>query len=55
MNAEFILEFDKIKEIWSDFALTESAKKKIKEEVPELSESRLLTKLRETTQARRRI
>lgn len=52
MNAEFILEFDKIKEIWSDFALTESAKKKIKEEVPELSESRLLTKLRETTQAR---
>ena len=52
MNTESILEFDKIKQIWSDFALTESAKEKIKKEEPCLSESELLTKQRETTQAR---
>ena len=30
MNTESILVVDKIKQIWSDFALTESAREKIK-------------------------
>lgn len=52
MNTESVLEFDKIRKIWSDLALTESAKERINETVPELSESKLLAKQRETTQAR---
>lgn len=53
MNAiEHILEFDKVKEKWMEFAYTEWAKEKIKNTVPIMEESRLLTRQRETTEAR---
>lgn len=49
---EQILEFDKIKQIWSEYALTKTAKKKIEETTPYLEESKLLAALRETSQSR---
>lgn len=53
MNSiEIMLEFDKIKEKWMEFAYTKEAKEEIKNTVPELSESKLLTKQRETTEAK---
>ncbi|MBQ2800250.1 MAG: DNA mismatch repair protein MutS [Lachnospiraceae bacterium] len=53
MNAiEHILEFDKVKEKWMEFAYTEWAKEKIKNTIPIMEESRLLTRQRETTEAR---
>ncbi len=52
MNTEQILEFDKVKEIWMELALTEQAKEEIRKTLPCLSESELLTKQRDTTQAR---
>lgn len=53
MNAiEHILEFDKVKEKWMEFAYTEWAKEKIKNTVPIMEESRLLTRQSETTEAR---
>lgn len=52
MNTEQILEFDKVKEIWMELALTEQAKEEIRKTSPCLSESELLTKQRDTTQAR---
>lgn len=51
-QTEKILEFDKIKEIWSALALTDSAKREIRETVPVLSEVELRARLRETTEAR---
>lgn len=52
MNIERILEFDKIKEIWTELAFTEGAKEEIQKTAPCMSESELLTKQRETTEAR---
>lgn len=46
------IEFHKIKEIWTEYALTEGAKKKIKDMVPSLSESGVKTAQRETSEAR---
>ena len=40
-QTEKILEFDKIKEIWSALALTDSAKREIQEAAPVLSEVEL--------------
>lgn len=51
-KTEQLLEFDKIKQIWSDYALTEAAKSQIAEAKPFLSERELLANLRETTQSR---
>lgn len=50
-QTEKILEFDKIKEIWSALALTDSAKREIQEAAPVLSEVELRAGLRETTEA----
>lgn len=50
--AEEILEFDKIKEKWMELALTEWAKEEIRHTVPCMSERELLTRQRETTEAR---
>lgn len=52
---ERILEFDKIKELWLAYALTESAKEKIRETVPYLSEMELIVALRETTESKQLI
>lgn len=51
-QTEKILEFDKIKEIWSALALTDSAKREIQEAAPVLSEVELRARLRETTEAK---
>ncbi len=55
INTEKALEFDKIKEIWSGFALTDFAKGEIEGIKPYLSEQELGARMRETTQARRMI
>ena len=52
ISTEKILEFDKVKEIWRGLALTDSARKKIEETVPLLSEGELLARQRETTEAK---
>lgn len=52
MNIETMIEFDKVKELWAEFALTESAKKKIAEMTPYMSQSELEARLRDTTEAR---
>lgn len=52
---EMILEFDKIKEMWTELALTKWAKEKIRDTIPYMSESELLTKQRETTEAKQLI
>ena len=49
------LEFDKIKAIWAELALTDYAKERIIAITPYLSEGELLMGLRETTQAKKRI
>lgn len=46
---EKILEFDKIKQIWLEYAFTRKAKRQIEEASPFLSERELLSALRETT------
>lgn len=51
-QTEKILEFDKIKDIWSELALTDSAKKEIQEAAPVLSEVELQARQRETTEAK---
>ena len=55
MDTEMILEFDKIKEMWTELALTKWAKEKIRNTIPYMSESELLTKQRETTEAKQLI
>lgn len=50
--AETILEFNKIKEIWKEYAMTDGAKDVIDGAGPMLSESQVLARLRETTEAR---
>jgi len=52
MQIERDLEFDKIKEIWMKEALTDWAKEEIKSIRPYMSEGELLTKLRDTREAR---
>ena len=49
---ERILEFDKIKELWLAYAMTEQAKAKIREIVPYLWETELIAALRETTESK---
>ncbi len=51
-NYEHILEFDKIKEAWAAFALTDAAKEKIAGAEPFLAEAGLRRDMRETTEAR---
>ena len=50
--AETILEFNKIKEIWKGYAMTDGAKEAIEGAAPMLSESQVRARLRETTEAR---
>ena len=50
--AETILEFNKIREIWKGYAMTDGAKEAIEGAAPILSESQVLARLRETTEAR---
>lgn len=52
MNIERQIEFDKIKEIWSDLAITDDAKEKIKEAGLLFSEPELKKRLSDTTDAR---
>ena len=52
MNIETMIEFDKVKNLWAEFALTESAKKKIAETNVYMSQSELEARLRDTTEAR---
>lgn len=52
---EQVLEFDKIKKLWAEYALTEAAKEQIREARPLLSEAELLVKQRETTQGKKMI
>lgn len=51
-NEEKVLEFDKIKEMWAEYAFTEAAKKQIFEMQPFLSETELFLALRQTTESR---
>lgn len=52
INVEKVLEFDRIKDIWSEYALTEGAKEKISKTTISLSENELFARQRETTEAR---
>ena len=52
---EQLLEFDKIKELWTDYALTEAAKERIRDIRPVLSETELSVMQRETSQGKRMI
>ncbi len=52
---EQLLEFDKIKELWAEYALTEAAKERIRNIQPVLSEAELLVMQRETSQGKRMI
>ncbi len=52
---ERVIEFDKIKELWLAYALTESAKEKIRNAVPHLVEMELIAALRETTESKQMI
>ena len=52
MNIERQIELDKVKEIWSDLAITDWAKEKIREAGLYFSESELKKQLRDTTDAR---
>ena len=54
-RTEKTIEFDKIKELWMSFAMTEAAKREICELKPYLSEIELRAKLRETTESREMI
>ncbi len=55
MNTEHMLEFDKIKELWAEQALTEHARERIRNMHPMMSERELSAGLRETTESRRMI
>ncbi len=54
-RAEQLLEFDKIKELWADYALTEAAKERIHGAQPVLSEAELSVMQRETSQGKQMI
>lgn len=53
ITSEQILEFDKIKELWANLALTNAAKEKIQHTVPCLSERELLALQKHTTEAKK--
>ena len=55
MNIDKQIEFDKVKELWADLAITDYAKEKIKEIEVCFSENALKTELRDTTDARNMI
>lgn len=55
MKNEKVIEFDKIKQVWSQFAITDWAKASIIEVSPFLSENELRTNLRMTTEGRKMI
>ena len=55
MNIENQIEFNKIKEAWSNLAVTESAKEKIKEVTFCLSETQLRKQIKDTTDAKNMI
>ena len=52
MNTEKQIEFDKVKEIWAGYAVTEYAKEKIKDTQIILNETALRKELRDTTNSR---
>lgn len=52
MNIERQIEFDKVKDIWADLAITDWAKEKIREAILYFSETELKKQLRDTTDAR---
>ncbi len=52
MNIERQIEFDKVKDIWSDLAITDCAKEKIREASVYFSENELRKQLKDTTDAR---
>lgn len=52
MNMERQIEFDKVKDIWADLAITDWAKEKIREAALYFSETELKRQLRDTTDAR---
>ena len=52
MNIERQIEFDKVKEIWSELAITDWAKEKIRETELFFSENELKKQLKDTTDAR---
>ncbi len=52
MNIERQIEFDKVKDIWADLAITDWAKEKIREATTYFSEIELKKQLRDTTDAR---
>lgn len=52
MNIDKQIEFDKVKEIWANLAITDYAKEKISEKVFYFSESELRKQLKDTTDAR---
>lgn len=52
MNIERQIEFDKVKDIWSELAVTDWAKERIKETTLYFSETELKKQLRDTTDAK---
>ena len=52
-DTEALLEYNKIKEIWKELALTEWARKQIDEAVPLMEETKVRARLRETTEAKK--
>lgn len=52
MNIEKQIEFDKVKDIWTDLAITDWAKERIREATLYYSETELKKQLRDTTDAR---
>lgn len=52
MNIERQIEFDKVKEIWAELAITDWAKERIREAALYFSETELIKQLRDTTDAR---
>lgn len=55
MNIDKQIEFDKIKQLWSELALTDGAKEHIEQAALCYSESELRSRLRDTTEARQLI
>lgn len=51
-QTETILEFDKIKKLWEDLALTKRAKQEIQDTQPCMNEARLQAMLKDTTEAK---
>lgn len=52
-DTEAVLEFNKIKELWKELALTERAREEIDEAGPLMEETKVRARLRETTEAKK--